>query len=156
MPSKLKKGAVIVATKHNGDYTDTTRTYKVLEKCKGGIVVKSLYYGTTHFFTSQYIKDSAFVDIWKIPLICKKVWKAFVQTTPTRTGDKTYMEGNQGYIYILYVTDSHIFGISPNGRFRILDCYRWNMNMFKECRAPKPDYYKYAKEMRKGNVVTSC
>lgn len=157
MQKKFKKGAVIIATKpSNGDYTNTTRTYKVLKNCKEGIIVSSLYYGTTHLFTPQYIEDSKFVDIRNIPLICPKVWKAFVQTTPTRTGDGTYMESNQGYIHILYVTDSHIFGVSPNGHFRILDCDRWNMDMFEKCKAPKIDYYEYAKKIRKGNVVTSC
>lgn len=161
----MKKGAVIIArTPRNAgtnhpDYSSTTRTEKVLRKDGEYLIVRSLYYGNLMRFPLKEIKEQEFVDIRKIPTTCKKVWKPFMQVKASETGDKTYMAKNSGPLYVLYVTNTHIFGVVPDkkkgGHFRILDS-RWSMDMFEECKAPKIDYAKWAHMMREGKIATSC
>lgn len=161
----MKKGAVIIARKPKNagtdypDYSSTTRTVKVLRKDGNYLLVKSLYYGKIMRIPLKEINEQEYVDIRNIPATCKKVWKPFMQVKASETGDKTYMAKNSGPLYVLYVTNTHIFGVVPDkkkgGHFRILDS-RWSMDMFEECKAPKIDYAKWAHMMREGKIATSC
>lgn len=154
---RFKKSAIIVATQpiKEGslmDYCSTSRTYRVLGRSGSGIRVEDCHHKNVRLFGHKFVNESQFINICNIPTICKKVWKSFVQLERTVSGDGTYMAENQGYIHILYVTDSHMFCINKYGYLIILDS-RFNLRMFEECKAPKIDYAWYAREMRMGNLI---